>query len=62
MALSALGSIVYGSDSYYPYAYLSATEPYCDGVTDDGCVLRWREVETIEGDVIDQCVAYCPWQ
>ena len=62
VTLSTLGAILYGSDYYYPYAYLSASEPYCDGVTDDGCVLRWREVETIEGNSLYQCVAYCPWQ
>ena len=60
--LSVLGAIAIGSDEYYPYAYLSASEPYCDGLTDDGCALRWTEVQTIEGDVVDQCVAYCPWQ
>ena len=32
------------------------------GITEDGCELMWQEVETIEGDVINQCVAYCPWQ
>ena len=62
VALSTLGAIMYGSDDYYPYAYLSATEPYCEGLTDDGCLLRWREVETLEGDSLYQCVAYCPWQ
>ena len=51
-----------GSSQYYPYAYVSAPEPYCEGLTEDGCELMWQEVETIEGDVINQCVAYCPWQ
>jgi hypothetical protein len=62
VALSALGAIVIGSSKYYPYAYISAPEPYCEGLTEDGCQLMWQEVETIEGDVINQCVAYCPWQ
>ena len=62
VALSALGAIAIGSNQYYPYAYISAPEPYCDGLTEDGCQLMWQEVETIEGDVINQCVAYCPWQ
>ena len=62
VALSALSAIMVGSDEYYPYAYISAPEPYCEGVTEDGCELRWQQVETVEGDVIDQCVAYCPWQ
>jgi hypothetical protein len=62
VALSALGAIAIGSSQYYPYAYISAPEPYCEGLTEDGCQLMWQEVETIEGDVINQCVAYCPWQ
>jgi hypothetical protein len=62
VALSALGAIAIGSSQYYPYAYISAPRPYCEGLTEDGCELMWQEVETIEGDVINQCVAYCPWQ
>ena len=62
VALSTLGAIAIGSSQYYPYAYISAPEPYCEGVTEDGCELMWQEVETIEGDIINQCVAYCPWQ
>jgi len=62
VALSALGAIAIGAVEYYPYAYISAPEPYCEGQTEDGCELMWQEVETLEGDVVDQCVAYCPWQ
>jgi hypothetical protein len=62
VALSTLGAIAIGSNEYYPYAYLSAPEPYCEGLTEDGCELMWQEVETIEGGVVNQCVAYCPWQ
>jgi len=62
VALSALSAILVGSNEYYPYAYISAPQPYCEGLTEDGCKLMWQQVETIEGDVIDQCVAYCPWQ
>ena len=62
VALSTLGAIAIDSNEYYPYAYISAPEPYCEGLTEDGCELMWQEVETIEGDVVDQCVAYCPWQ
>src|SRR5450830_1055578 len=61
-ALSALGAIIIGSNQYYPYAYISAPENYCEGLTEDGCELMWQDVETIEGDVVPQCVAYCPWQ
>lgn len=62
VALGALSAIVIGGSQYYPYAYLSAPEPYCDGLTADGCQLVWDEVETEEGDIIPQCVAYCPWR
>jgi hypothetical protein len=62
VALSTLGAIAIDSNEYYPYAYISAPEQYCEGLTEDGCELMWQEVETIEGDVVNQCVAYCPWQ
>jgi hypothetical protein len=62
VGLSVLGAIVIGSSDYYPYAYISAPEPYCEGLTEDGCQLLWQDVQTIEGDVTPQCVAYCPWQ
>ena len=61
-ALGLLGAIIIGSDQYYPYAYISAPENYCEGLTEDGCELMWEDVQTIEGDVVPQCVAYCPWQ
>jgi hypothetical protein len=60
--LGALSAIAIGTAYYYPYAYISAPQPYCEGLTEDGCQLLWQEVETIEGDIIPQCVAYCPWQ
>lgn len=62
VALSALGAIAIGAAYYYPYAYIDAPEPFCEGLTADGCRLMWQEVQTIEGDFIYQCVAYCPWQ
>ena len=62
VALSALTAIAIGANEFYPYAYISAPEPYCDGLTEDGCQLVWQDVETVEGDIIPQCVAYCPWQ
>ncbi len=62
VALSALSAIMIGSSDYYPYAYISAPQPYCEGLTQDGCQLMWQEVQTVEGDIVDQCVAYCPWQ
>lgn len=62
VALSTLGALAFGATQYYPYAYVSAPQPYCDGLTEDGCQLSWKNVQTVEGDVISQCVAYCPWQ
>jgi hypothetical protein len=61
-AISTLSIFVLGGASYYPYAYVSATGPYCDGITEDGCVLEWQEIPTLEGPRVYQCVAYCPWQ
>ena len=46
----------------FSYAYISALEYYCFGLTEDGCLLNWDEVETLKGDLISQCVAYGPWQ
>jgi hypothetical protein len=60
--LSALAILLVGTHHYYPYAYISAPRLYCDGLTEDGCVLNWEEIETLEGDLIGQCVAYCPWE
>ena len=54
VALSALGAIAIGAIEYYPYAYISAPELYCEVQTEDGCELMWQEVETLEGDVINQ--------
>jgi len=62
VALSLLSAIAIGANEYYPYAYISAPEPYCEGLTADGCHLMWQEVDTVEGGVINQCVAYCPWR
>lgn len=62
VALGVLGTIVINATPYYPYAYIEAPAPYCDGRTQDGCQLVFEDVETVEGDIIGQCVAYCPWQ
>jgi hypothetical protein len=50
------------ANEFYPFAYTDAPEPYCDGLSEDGCQLAWQDVETEEGGVVPQCVAYCPWQ
>ncbi len=62
VALSALGVLAIGAANYYPYAYIDSPADFCEGLTEDGCQLNFDEVETMEGDVIGQCVAYCPWQ
>ena len=62
VALSALGVLAIGAAEYYPYAYIDAPPEYCDGLTEDGCQMVFDEVETMEGDLVGQCVAYCPWR
>ncbi len=62
VALSALGVLAIGAYEYYPYAYIDAPRPYCEGMTEDGCQLDFQDVQTQEGYVVGQCVAYCPWQ
>ena len=62
VAVSALTALAIGASSYYPYAYIEAPQPYCDGLTPDGCQLVWQDVPTVEGGVVSQCVAFCPWQ
>jgi hypothetical protein len=62
VGLSALSAVAFGAAYYYPYAYIDAPAPYCDGLTEDGCQLQWEPVPTIEGPTAFACVAYCPWQ
>jgi hypothetical protein len=62
VALSALPAILIAANEFYPFGYIEAPESYCDGLSEDGCQLVWQDVETEEGGVIPQCVAYCPWQ
>lgn len=62
VALGSLSAVAIGGRDFYPYAYVATPENYCDGLTEDLCQLVWQDVETMEGDVVPQCVAYCPWQ
>jgi hypothetical protein len=62
VALGVLAPLLIGAHHYYPYAYIDAPGPYCAGLTEDGCQLVYDEVETINGDLYPQCVAFCPWQ
>jgi hypothetical protein len=61
VGLSVLTPVVFGTAYYYPYAYVDAPAPYCDGLTEDGCELEWQSVPTLEGQTEFACVAYCPW-
>ena len=60
--IAALTAITVGAVSYRAYAYVPVEQPLCAGPTPEGCELRWTEVPTPEGDLIPQCVAYCPPQ
>lgn len=62
VGLSTLSIITFGFIPYYPYAYIDAPAPYCQGLTEDGCRLEWQEVPTLEGPKVYECVAYCPRQ
>lgn len=60
VGLATLGVLAFGAYTYYPYGYVSVAAPLCDGVTDDGCRLTWRDVPLEEGGVEPQCVQWCP--
>ena len=56
--LIALGTFIYGAETYYADGYVSMPEPVCDGFTEDGTRLRWMAVPTEDGGSEFQCVAY----
>lgn len=60
VAISTLAAIAIGAASYYPYGYAAMSRPVCQGITAEGCALRWQSVPTEEGDMVYQCVQYCP--
>lgn len=62
VGIGALSAVMFGAAYYYPYAYIDAPAPYCEGLTEDGCQLEWQAIPTIEGPTEFACVAYCPWQ
>lgn len=59
-SVGALSALAIGLRTYFPYAYVPLAERTCTGVTPDGCELDWAEVPTEDGDLVQQCVAYCP--
>ncbi|MPZ56198.1 MAG: hypothetical protein GEU91_06775 [Rhizobiales bacterium] len=58
--IAALAAFTLGTVAYAAHAYVPVAEPVCTGHTEGGCFFRWAEVPTPEGDLIPQCVAYCP--
>src|SRR5450759_3238851 len=56
--LIALGTFMYGDDTYYADGYVSMAEPGCTGYAEDGSRLRWMAVPTEDGGSEYQCVAY----
>jgi hypothetical protein len=62
VSLGLIAGFSVGAVAYSAYGYLPVDEPYCTGITEDGCELRWQDVPTPEGDLIPQCVTFCPIQ
>jgi hypothetical protein len=58
--IAVLTGLTIGAVAYSAYGYLPVEQNYCDGFTEDGCQLQWTDVPTEEGDVVPQCVTYCP--
>jgi hypothetical protein len=58
--LAAIAALTIGGAAYAANAYVPVAQPVCSGYTGGGCFLHWAEVPTPEGDLIPQCVAYCP--
>jgi beta/gamma crystallin len=57
--LAALGIVAIGGAYWYPDGYVSVAQPYCTGLTPDGCQLNWRMVDFEGGGGAPQCVQYC---
>jgi hypothetical protein len=58
--LGILGVALIGGSYWYPDGYVSVAQPYCSGLTPDGCQLTWRMVDFEDGGGAPQCVQYCP--
>jgi Beta/Gamma crystallin len=58
--LGVLGVALIGGSYWYPDGYVSVAQPYCAGLTPDGCQLNWRVVDFEDGGGAPQCVQYCP--
>ena len=60
VALAVLGGITIGGTYFIADGYVPLAAPICRGITAEGCSLVWRDVATEDGDVIAQCVQFCP--
>jgi beta/gamma crystallin len=58
--IGVLGVVFIGGSYWYPDGYVSIAGPTCGGFTPDGCQLRWRMVDFVDGGAEPQCVQYCP--
>jgi hypothetical protein len=58
--LGILGVVLIGGSYWYPDGYVSLAQPFCGGLTPDGCQLTWRMVDFEDGGGAPQCVQYCP--
>jgi hypothetical protein len=56
--LVALGTFMYGAETFYADGYVSVAEPGCTGYAEDGSRLRWMAVPTEDGGSEYQCVSY----
>jgi hypothetical protein len=57
---TALGVVLVGGAYYWPSAYVGIAQPYCAGVTPEGCQLNWQMVGFEGGGGDWQCVQFCP--
>jgi hypothetical protein len=60
VGIGAVAAILVGATYYRPYGYVEIEPPACTGVTEEGCELRLTDVPTEEGEVVPQCVQFCP--
>jgi Flp pilus assembly protein TadB len=58
--IGAIAALTVAGAAYAANAYVPVDQPLCTGYTEGGCFFHWAEVPTPEGDLIPQCVAYCP--
>lgn len=57
-----IGGIFIGGVFFQPDGFVVLAQPVCRGVTQEGCTLRWQNVVADDGQVVAQCVQFCPRQ